>query len=640
MSNIYNKEIDALRAFSIFAVFFYHLDSNTFPLGYLGVDVFFVISGFVISKSLYKKYENEKKINILNFYLRRIKRLYPALLFFLIIHNILFGLFYPYGDAEFRENFISSIFSFFGVSNFYFYNNPFFEYFNNFHLPTIHTWSLSIEEQFYFIFPFILFFVFRFFKKNPIINFLIFASILFLLSFSAFLLQKNLNYFFYISPFRFWEILFGVLIFFMKEGNFFINKKFVFKNLELILIFSLFLTLLLFGDNLKITMIVTVLITGLFIYFYDKENSFKFVFENKILIYFGKISYSFYLWHLPIIFYLKVLNLNIYFLFLLSFLIASFISIFSYEFIEKKMRYSTILDNGLKNFIKIYFLSTTLFILLILLNNNIYRNTVNNIFKFSNYANYVFFKYNFSKQSISSRLKDNWIGRYDSCHNSLEEFGWWYSIPNCIIFKSNNNFNSIILGESYADHITPLIVNSIKNSNVYRYRFESCYFFKNSTTQNCPENYNYLYSKLINKFNDNNSLIFFSIRLNNKDLDFEKIGQFINKLSTYKIIMFAPLPENSKDYKDCNLNNLTKTNCEKLYSQNFQNRERFLNYFKDKNFNNLRIFDFYEVICDFNECRFYNEKDTLYRFISDGHHFTHEQMVFLKDKFSKWFYKD
>ena len=90
MSNIYNKEIDTLRAFSIFAVFFYHLNSNIFPLGYLGVDVFFVISGFVISKSMYKKYENEKEVNILNFYLRRVKRLYPALLFFLIIHNILF----------------------------------------------------------------------------------------------------------------------------------------------------------------------------------------------------------------------------------------------------------------------------------------------------------------------------------------------------------------------------------------------------------------------------------------------------------------------------------------------------------------------------------------------------------------------
>ena len=343
---------------------------------------------------------------------------------------------------------------------------------------------------------------------------------------------------------------------------------------------------------------------------------------------------------MPIIFYLKVLNLSSFFLFLSSFIFTLFISIVSYEFIEKRIRFSKIFDKVLTNLIKVYFISIGLFILIMLINNNLYRSTVNNIFKFSNYANYILFKYNFSQLTINSRLKDNWIGRYDTCHNSLEEFGWWYSAPNCLTYKIDNNTNSIILGESYADHITPLIINSIRSSNVYVYRLESCYFLKNYATQNCPNNFEYKYSKLVNKFKDHDSLIFFSIRLDNKNLDYEKIGAFINQLSKYKIVMFAPLPENSKVYKDCVLNNLLKHDCEKLYSQNFQNRERFLNYFKDKSFNNLRIYDFYEEICNFKECKSYNTKDHIYRFISDGHHFTHEQMVFLKDKFSKWFYSN
>ena len=149
--NIENH-IQTLRAFSVISVFLYHTNLNIFSYGYLGVDIFFLISGYVISKRIFEDYEITKKIDLYNFYLKRIKRIIPNLFFIIIFTYIFYLIFGPPDLSLFKE----TIFALFGLSNLYYINYS-RDYFNNvFEDPLGHTWSLGVEEQFYLIYPFFL----------------------------------------------------------------------------------------------------------------------------------------------------------------------------------------------------------------------------------------------------------------------------------------------------------------------------------------------------------------------------------------------------------------------------------------------------------------------------------------------------
>ena len=115
--NEYFSYIDVLRFIASFSVILFHADRNLFPGGYLGVDIFFVISGFVITHSLFKEFQKKKHIDIINFYARRFKRIYPVLIFVLIISLIFYLIFGILNDTE---TIFNSSFSLFGISNFFF----------------------------------------------------------------------------------------------------------------------------------------------------------------------------------------------------------------------------------------------------------------------------------------------------------------------------------------------------------------------------------------------------------------------------------------------------------------------------------------------------------------------------------------
>ena len=147
----YKNHIQSLRAISVLAVFLYHLNLPYFSKGYLGVDIFFVISGYVITQRLYQDYIVNKKILIKEFFLRRVKRILPNLFFIVTITFILYLIF---GSPELSllNDTISSLG---GFSNLYylFINKDYFDtIFSN---PLGHTWSLGVEEQFYLVYPFL-----------------------------------------------------------------------------------------------------------------------------------------------------------------------------------------------------------------------------------------------------------------------------------------------------------------------------------------------------------------------------------------------------------------------------------------------------------------------------------------------------
>ena len=151
----YRPEIDGLRAFAVIAVIINHFNKDILPGGYLGVDSFFVISGYVITSSLHGRSSRDLKDFISGFYARRIKRLVPALSVFVLITSIAICLFNPTPGTSFR----TGLTSLFGLSNLYLLKNSTDYFAQSTELNVFaHTWSLGVEEQFYILFPFLIWF--------------------------------------------------------------------------------------------------------------------------------------------------------------------------------------------------------------------------------------------------------------------------------------------------------------------------------------------------------------------------------------------------------------------------------------------------------------------------------------------------
>ena len=134
LSNIFKYKVhfDSIRAIAVILVLLYLLNRDVFAFGYIGVDIFFVISGYVITQTLIKSFYINKKIYILEFYIKRLLRLFPTLLTVILVFFIVYILVVPYGDFEYLITLKSAFFSIFGLGNFYFFSN--IDQFNYFHI--------------------------------------------------------------------------------------------------------------------------------------------------------------------------------------------------------------------------------------------------------------------------------------------------------------------------------------------------------------------------------------------------------------------------------------------------------------------------------------------------------------------------
>ena len=194
MDQSYKPHIDGLRAVAVIMVIFYHsetqiLGKNFYQFGYIGVDIFFVISGYLISSIIFKEYKSLKKFSFIGFYQRRFRRLIPALLFMILFFTIpaIFFLL-PNELKDFSKSVISNLFF---LSNFYFHSvKEEYGASSNIEHPLLHTWSLSLEEQFYILFPLLFLFLFKFYNKIIIY----FFSTLLVLSFIYWIFLSQYNY--------------------------------------------------------------------------------------------------------------------------------------------------------------------------------------------------------------------------------------------------------------------------------------------------------------------------------------------------------------------------------------------------------------------------------------------------------------
>ena len=197
-------EIQFLRSISIFLVLLFHFDVFLFKGGFVGVDIFFTVSGYLITSIIL----TSKKFSLINFYYKRGKRILPSL--YLIILLSLVAGYYILSPIHFERLINSSKFSLVALSNFFFYQEAGYFDYNKFFKPLLHTWSLAVEIQYYIIWPIILLIIRKIFKINLFIPILLILSLSLLLSY---LYSSRTDGFFYFTGFRLFEFCIGSLTF-------------------------------------------------------------------------------------------------------------------------------------------------------------------------------------------------------------------------------------------------------------------------------------------------------------------------------------------------------------------------------------------------------------------------------------------
>ncbi|NVO22995.1 acyltransferase family protein [Donghicola mangrovi] len=306
--NSYRPEIDGLRALAVLSVIIYHLKISIgqYDLligGFLGVDLFFVLSGFLITQILYREYESCGSINIFQFYLRRAKRILPVL-FMVILCSLPVAWFVllPTELTRFEYSILSAI-TF--VSNFFwFFELSEYGAKSGLLQPFLHTWSLAIEEQFYLIFPFLFSFVLSRFGRQYLTLILSIVAACSFLS-SVYLTNEISSLSFFAPSSRFWEILVGSLGAILNENA---KKEYLPKRLSTIaclLLIAVILFCISFLDISKINhpgvgSIPVVFSTCSLLLLLKKGDFLYSVLSSDVARYVGKISFSLYLWHFPI----------------------------------------------------------------------------------------------------------------------------------------------------------------------------------------------------------------------------------------------------------------------------------------------------------------------------------------------------
>ena len=342
----YRPEIDGLRAIAVGLVIIYHaqvyiFDSQIFTGGFIGVDIFFVISGYLITSIILKELLATDNFQFKNFYERRARRILPALLF-IILFSLPFAwiYFYPIDLINFSKSILYSL----GFSSNFFFHFSGLEYASPEGIlkPFLHTWSLSVEEQYYVLFPILLVTIFRYFKKYLFLFLLLsFATSLILADWSS---RNYPSSTFYLLHTRIWELIGGSLLayfeinFSRKKINNFLSQ--FCPSLGLILIgYAAFF----FDDKIfhpSFYTLVPVIGVALILWFANKNEVTTKLLSSKFLVGIGLISYSLYLWHYTIFSFAK--NLDILFddnfgKFILI-LLTIILSTFTYFLIEQPAR--------------------------------------------------------------------------------------------------------------------------------------------------------------------------------------------------------------------------------------------------------------------------------------------------------------
>ena len=523
----YRRDIDGLRAIAVIGVILYHSEiviNNYlfFSGGFLGVDVFFVISGYLITSIILKEYRAEKKFSFLNFYERRIRRLIPTLLFVLI--TILFLAYFILLPVQFETYLKSTISSIFFYSNFYFhYTGQAYGQMVMSTKPLLHTWSLSVEEQFYIIFPLLFIFISNVFKDKTKYFFYIF--IIFSLILSTYITNSHSSFSFYMIFTRAWELICGSIV----ALNNFKNKK---KNINSFLktsgLFLIIFSFLFFdGANQHPSYLTIVPVLGSCLIICNQSSSSlcNKILNLKVFVKIGLISYSLYLWHHPLLSFGKILGIteNSFFPKIILILISFLLSLFTYKYLEQKFR-----NKKLISFQKIilYIISTSF--LLIILSSMLIEQQKNEFPKL-----------------LQNLYAQTWFTTkqfYKPCFQRKNTF--------CFFGDKTESSAVFLIGDSIMASLQEELKYNLKKEkiNFIPMTNAGCDFVKKNKSSNvfCNEKIQKNRDLKIKKFK--NSTIILHLNYKNISQDEQMITRFIDNINHYldigyKILLIYPIPQ-------------------------------------------------------------------------------------------------
>jgi peptidoglycan/LPS O-acetylase OafA/YrhL len=534
----YRKDIDGLRAIAVIGVILYHseifINENLiFSGGFLGVDVFFVISGYLITSIIIREYSFKKKFSFLNFYERRIRRLIPALLFVLTTALILAYFFLL--PVQFETYLKSTISSIFFYSNFYFhYTGQAYGQMIMSTKPLLHTWSLSVEEQFYIIFPLLFIFIFNIFRDNT--KYILFIFIIFSLFLSTYITHSHSSFSFYMIFTRAWELICGSVIALNNFKNKKKNGNSFLKTLGLLLIIFAFFFFDRVNQHPSYLTLVPVLGSCLVINNQSSISLCNKILTYKIFVKIGLISYSLYLWHHPLLSFGKISGFteNSFFSKIILISLSFLLSYFTYNFVEQKFR-----NKKLISIQKV--ISSTVAVVLLL----------------------IFFSITLPEQQknkfpklLQNLYEQTWFTTkqfYKPCFQRKNTF---------CFFGEEGNLNTLFLvGDSILASLQEELKNNLKKEkiNFIPMTNAGCDFVKISKLSStfCNENIQQTRDLKIKQFE--NSIIILHLNYKNVSQDEKVIKKFIDNINNYleigyKIILIYPIPQWKENISETILN--------------------------------------------------------------------------------------
>ena len=612
---IYRKEIDGLRALAVIPVMLFHAGFKIFEGGFIGVDIFFVISGYLITYIIIDQL-SKNKFSLKNFYERRAKRILPSL-FLVMVACLPFAFFLmkPYQIINFTESVLLT--SLFGSNFLFFFESAYFDGPSELK-PLLHTWSLAVEEQFYLFFPLFLILFWRIGVKFIVIS----LFLVFLLSFS---LSEFFSYYrpsfnFFMLPTRGWELLVGsfISLFLFQKYHSNVPPKFKYSNIlsivgSIMVLFSIFYIDSTTRFPSAITL-VPVLGTGLLIVFTVSGTFLYSVLTNRTVVFFGLLSYSLYLWHQPILVFGRIFFEHNFNHLIASLLLAASVALsyLSWKFFEVPLRKTNFKQRNV--FIAVFL--SMIFSLFIYRSSYINKGFLNQ----KNIYNYQF--------SLTDQDFKNYIR---GAQKSIEK------IP----FPQNSKKNVLIIGDSYSQDLINIIYESdyelnfnlssiyipyrCKNLNIDLLTLKS--FVETNDYITCFSSDRHYNSRKVTELLQQADYVWLASLWEKEDLPFlyNSISN-IKEVTKSNILIFETKTFNAKMGHRDKYYKLSKEEVVK-YRFNYPEEEKLINQ-TIKQFNSVSLMDKY---CKNNDCVISDVNG--YLLSNDGYHLTREGAKFLAKNF-------
>lgn len=650
----YRSDIDGLRAVAVLLVVSFHAFPEWMKGGFIGVDIFFVISGFLISTIIFENLERNS-FSFFEFYSRRIRRIFPALLL-VLISSFTFGWFSLFADEYLqlgKHIAASSVF----ISNFVLLNES--GYFDNASetKPLLHLWTLGIEEQFYIIWPLFLWGAWKS-KFNLLTITIAFAVTSFILNVKGMRVDATAT--FYSPQTRFWELLTGSILAYLTlyQNKIFANYK---QKLDMWLGVSIYASPPESDGNTlrNIQSLLGTVLIGTGILIITKERSFpgalallptfgtaliisagsqawinRIILSNKLLVWFGLISFPLYLWHWPLLSFVRIVQSEIPppEIRIIAVFLSTFLAFLTYRFVEKPIRFG-----------KYGNVKTTMLIALM---------SVVGYMGYSGYErNGLSFRENIkSFEKIDSAFMQWKYLTNDVCLKNYPFFSQGYTWRFCMASKDAKP-TIVLLGNSFANHHYPglLLNTSFKHHSILSIGTCSPEWVNESKLTKeiandlCSGKRPLEEQQLINGIIEKSGTIKFSILDGLVDnlskeyfLNLKKRIDFLER-NNVKVIVFEPHIYLDYDTKGCFARPFKKPskNCEmslKEYRDKTNKFKNIVNQLKISN-PNVAVFDQNILFCNEKKCSMTLNGMPLFR---DINHFSEYGSIEMANVFEKW----